>query len=119
MCHAWVTYIIRWDKKKVFRFSSLESDIAKSTLTPLLPGFLEENTILYVEEHQVYKRSEAILKIIHTLGFPFTFFSMGKVIPRKMRDGLYSWIARRRYMYGPRYDSCPIPPVEWRDRFLY
>ena len=118
MCHAWVKHIIRWDKKKLFRFAPLESDIARSTLTPLLPGFLEENTIIYVEQKKVYKRSEAILKIIHSLGFPFTILSAGRIIPKKLRDGLYTWVANRRYKYGPRYESCPIPPVEWRDRFL-
>lgn len=118
MCHSWVKNIIRWDRNKRFRFAPLEGNEAKKLLLPFLPGYLEENTILYFEDGKVFKRSDAILRICKGLGFPYTFLAAGAMIPTWIRDGLYSYIAARRYRYGKRYDSCPMPPIEWQDRFL-
>jgi predicted DCC family thiol-disulfide oxidoreductase YuxK len=47
MCHSWVKRIIRWDNKKTFKFAALESDTAKMILTPLLPEYLKEDTLVY------------------------------------------------------------------------
>ena len=118
MCNGWVKRIIRWDKRKRFRFSALESDLAKRTLTSLIPDYIKEDTIVVYDEGQVYVRSDAAIRISEILGFPYSLGRVGQVVPKGWRDAVYRWIAQRRYRYGRRYDSCPVPPVEWRDRFI-
>jgi predicted DCC family thiol-disulfide oxidoreductase YuxK len=118
MCHAWVKRIIRWDRKKIFRFSPLEGELAKETLTPLLPEFIKEDTIIYFENGRVFLRSDAAIQIFRSLDFPYCLGAVGWVFPRTVRDGVYRWIAGRRYRYGKRYQECPLPPVDWRDRFI-
>ncbi len=118
MCHSWVKRIIRWDRNKLFRFVPLESDLSLKILTPLLPEFLKENTIIYFQKGKTYIRSDAILEIIKIMNFPINIFYAGKVIPKSFRDKLYTWVAAKRYKFGARYSSCPIPPREWTDRFL-
>ena len=118
MCNSWVKRIIRWDEGKIFKFAALEGDTAREILTPLLPDYLKEDTIIYYEDGRIYLRSNAVLKIFNALGIPYKFGSVFSVVPVFLRDGVYRWVANRRYMYGKRYDSCPVPPVEWRDRFL-
>jgi predicted DCC family thiol-disulfide oxidoreductase YuxK len=58
------------------------------------------------------------LKIVEALGFPYNLGMIGYILPKKWRDAGYQWLAKRRYRYGKRYDSCPMPPEKWRDRFL-
>lgn len=118
MCHSWVKRLIHWDKKKKFHFAPLEGETAKNTLAPLLPNYLLENTIIYTDGNSVYLRSEAALRILSELGFPFKIFTSGLMIPKKIRDGVYNSVANRRYHFGPRYESCPLPPAGWKDRFL-
>ncbi len=118
MCNAWVKRIIRWDRKKIFRFSPLEGELAKKTLTSLLPGYITEDTIVYYDDGQVYLRSDAGLKIARELGFPYSLGVIGGVMPKDWRDGIYRYIASRRYTYGKRYDVCPMPPQAWKDRFI-
>lgn len=118
MCNTWVKRIIRWDRKKVFHFAALESETAQKLLTPLLPGYLAEDTFIFLDEDQIYLKSTAALRILKYLGFPLYLGLVFIFIPGFIRDGVYDWIAARRYKYGKRYDSCPIPPVEWGDRFL-
>jgi len=118
MCNSWVKRIIRWDDGKIFKFAALEGDTARELLTPLLTDYLKEDTIIYYDDGQIYLRSNAALKIFNALGIPYKFGSVFSVVPAFLRDGVYRWVANRRYKYGKRYDSCPVPPVEWRDRFL-
>jgi len=118
MCNSWVRRIIRWDDTKLFKFAALDSEMAKQILTPLLPEYMKEDTIVYYEEDLIYLRSNAALRILKALGAPYSLGSVFTFVPKALRDGVYRWVANRRYKYGKRYDICRLPPVEWRDRFL-
>ena len=118
MCHSWVRRIIKFDSKKKFRFAPLESEVAKSFLAELLPDYLKEETIIYFDNGQVYTHSDAVLRIMSDLSFPVNILKMGLLVPKALRDGIYNKVAANRYKFGKRFDSCPLPPVEWRDRFL-
>ena len=118
MCHSWVKRILRADTKKEIRFSPLEGKLAEELLTPVLPDYIQENTIVFFDNGEVFIRSDAALKIFKTLGFPYNIGVLGHLVPRRWRDGMYRWVANRRYRYGKRYDQCPLPPTEWRDRFV-
>ncbi len=118
MCHSWVRRIIRWDKEKVFHFAPLEGQTANEILTPQFPHYLEEETIVLFDDGGIYVRSDAALRIMNALRLPFKLISVFRLMPPKLRDWVYNKVAANRYRYGPRYESCPIPPVEWRDRFL-
>ncbi len=118
MCHSWVKRLINWDKKKIFRFAPLEGETAQKMLPPVLPDYLSEDTIVYFDNGRALLRSDAALQIIGELGFPFSILKFGKVVPGAFRDSVYKMVANRRYTFGKQYDSCPLPPIEWRDRFL-
>ncbi len=118
MCHSWVKRIIRWDKQNVFKFSPLEGSKATEVLSSLLPDYLQEDTLVLYDEDSVYLRSDAAIKIFSQLSFPFNLLAPGQMVPKRIRDGVYRWVANRRYKFGDRYDSCPVPPKEWRDRFI-
>lgn len=104
------------DKEKLFRFAPLDSQKAKEVLLPILPGYLEEDTLVYYSDGKVYLRSDAAIRIVQDLGYSLA--GLAKWVPKKWRDGVYRMIARRRYKYGERFASCPLPPVEWKDRFI-
>ena len=118
MCHSWVKRLINWDKSKIFKFAPLESETARNYLSPILPEYIKEDTIVYYDNGKTYLRSEAALRIIKELGFPYSFLSIGLTVPKAIRDSVYRWVANRRYKFGERYESCPLPSVDWRDRFL-
>ncbi len=118
MCHGWVKLIIRMDRKKVFRFSPLHGEMAQKLLKPILPDYVKEDTIVFYDVGKIALRSDAVLKIFEALGFPYNLGIVGYILPKKWRDGGYRWVAKQRYRYGRRYNSCPLPPEEWKDRFI-
>lgn len=118
MCHAWVRCLIRWDEKELFSFAPLESEAAKTYLGEIFPGYLEEDTIVFFDEGHIYVRSDAALRIISLLKFPLSLLKLGLVVPKSIRDAVYAKVAANRFKFGERFESCPLPPVDWRDRFL-
>lgn len=118
MCHSWVKRLINGDKSKIFKFAPLESETARNYLSPILPDYIKEDTIVYFDNGKAYLRSDAALRIIKEMGLPYSILSLGLTIPKTIRDSVYKWVAARRYKFGERYESCPLPPVEWKDRFM-
>jgi predicted DCC family thiol-disulfide oxidoreductase YuxK len=118
MCNAWVTRFLRWDKKKILHFAPLQSEVADRMMGDIFPGFLSEDTVVYFDQGKTFTRSTAILKIMNELGWRWAWCRLGVLVPKPLRDRVYKWIAARRYRYGKRYEECPLPPHEWKDRFI-
>lgn len=41
-----------------------------------------------------------------------------KIVPQKLRDSLYDFIARHRYQWFGKKDVCRLPSIEERKFFL-
>lgn len=118
LCHAWVKFVIRYDRHRVFSFASMQSLKGQAVVKPLgmAPDGFE--TMLYVENELVYIKSKAFIKIVRQLPFPVNGLSMLALIPGPLRDFVYDRIARNRYrIFGTR-DECLLTEGDWRDRFL-
>lgn len=118
LCHFSVRFVIRHDKDEKFRFAQLQSAIAKGFLEKagLPPDY--QNGLVYVQKDNVFLDSTAVLKILKELSGIWKLFYVFILIPRKIRDGLYQFIARTRYRIFGKYQKCPLPSKEWDHRFL-
>jgi predicted DCC family thiol-disulfide oxidoreductase YuxK len=122
-CNKSIQHILRYDKRNTMFFAPLQSEYGKSVLTrhPELAGI---DSLVYVEPlefaylERVFVRSDAALRIVRYLGFPWKLALAGYIIPRSVRDYLYDQFAKRRYRWFGKYDTCPLPPPEVRARFL-
>jgi predicted DCC family thiol-disulfide oxidoreductase YuxK len=118
LCNASVNFIIDRDPGGYFRFASLQSDVAARLLRKAGrpdPGL---ESIVLVEGGKVYYRSDAILRIARNLKGAWPLMRIFSVIPRTLRDRIYDWIAKNRYRWFGKRDSCRIPTPELRARFL-
>jgi predicted DCC family thiol-disulfide oxidoreductase YuxK len=117
MCNGVVKSILRFDKKRQFYFTALQSERALAILADA--GVKTDNsTIVLWHNNQVFLRSQAVFKIAEFLGFPWSVLRLGRILPAKLTDGLYDYIAQRRFSWAGKYDSCPMPPEKWRTRFI-
>lgn len=119
LCDRWVRFIVKRDKARTLRFAPLQGEIAKTRKD--LPT--ELRTVVFVLSlpgggEQMYTRSEAALQLLDHVGGCWRMVSWLRIIPRPVRDWVYDFIAQRRYRWFGKFESCPLPPVEWRDRFL-
>ena len=102
----------------MFRFASLQSEFARQLHDIPIDLPEDHDSIILVEKEHVYIKSRAILKISSKLGGFYPLFSVFWIVPRVIRDIIYDLIAKNRYHWFGKKDSCMIPTPEVKDRFL-
>ena len=118
LCNSSVQFIIKRDSKKIFLFSSLQSDAGQAILLQNNLKNLDFNTIVLLEDGIIYEKSSAILKIIRRLSGLYKFGYVFIIIPKFIRDFVYNIISKNRYKWFGKRDSCMIPTKELKLRFL-
>jgi predicted DCC family thiol-disulfide oxidoreductase YuxK len=117
LCNRVVRHIIKYDKKNLFRFASLQSRVADKIRDQLsIPG--NTDSIIYLRKGEIYVHSAAALKIAKDLGGRHHLWHLLMIIPQPVRDFFYRIIARKRYVWFGKRDSCLIPGKEEAGRFI-
>lgn len=119
LCNSSVQFILARDPKAKFRFASLQSDEGQALLQEFEDRPSDLSSVVLIEDGQLYARSDAALRVARQLsgGWPLLYAFI--VLPRALRDAVYNWIARNRYRWFGKRDSCMIPSPELRSRFLH
>lgn len=116
-CDASVQFIIARDPSGYFQFAALQSDIGeKLKKEHHIPEKLD--SFLVIENNTVYDSSDAALFVCKHLSGVWKSFFVLKVLPKTFRDYFYKIIAKNRYKWFGKKDSCTIPSPEIRSRFL-
>ncbi|MBD2769525.1 thiol-disulfide oxidoreductase DCC family protein [Hymenobacter sp. BT664] len=122
LCNGFVQFVIRHDPQSRFRFAAWQSEAAQSLLRThgLLPDVraAEPESVLLLSGGRLYSHSTAVLHIAHILGGRWQLMKMGWVLPRSWRDALYRFVARHRYRWFGRQESCLLPTPALKARFL-
>ena len=118
LCNGFVQFIIRHDKRGIFKFASLQSDYAAS-----LPALSDKvgnslSTVVLQDGDRYYIKSAAALRISRMLGFPFSVAYVFIIVPSPLRDAVYDWVANNRYAWFGKRDACWLPTPELKSRFL-
>ena len=118
LCNASVQWVLKRDKNAVFRFAALQSATGRALLRSA--GLSPENfdSVVLFDGGRVFTRSDAALEVAHRMGGFWSWLAVFRVVPRPLRNGVYDWIARRRYRWFGKTESCMIPQPEWADRFV-
>ena len=116
LCNGFVDFVLARDRARSFRFAPLQGTTARARFGD--PGDVDPTTILLEEEGTVFERSTAALRIITALGGIWRLAGLLRLVPRFIRDAVYDWIARNRYGWFGKRDSCRLPSPEERAVFL-
>ncbi|WP_195570625.1 thiol-disulfide oxidoreductase DCC family protein [Paenibacillus sp. 1001270B_150601_E10] len=116
-CDKSVQFIIKRDPSAVFSFASLQSEIGKAQLQKYhVPSHIE--SFVLIEHNKYYVKSTAALRICKHLKGLWKLCSILLIVPRPIRDAVYTFIAKRRYRWFGKKESCTLPSPEIRKRFL-
>ena len=118
LCNGFVQFVIRHDKKKKFKFSSLQSSFSQALIAENYPELKEMKTIAYITNGEMMVRSTAALYILKDLGGIFSFPFVAMIIPAFIRDFFYNWLSARRYKFFGKSAVCMVPTAEMRERFF-
>jgi predicted DCC family thiol-disulfide oxidoreductase YuxK len=121
LCSGVVRFVIARDPRAHFRFAALQSDAARRACaevgaTP--PAAVDPDTIIVIADGRALERSDAALAIAARLPFPWPIFGVFRLLPRALRDWLYRFVAKNRYRWFGKSETCMMPTPELRARFL-
>ena len=118
LCSGLVQALLRLDDRAVLRFAPLQSAFAKTRLARhgLDPEALA--TVVLEAGGRAYVRSDAALRALALLGWPYRAAAALRVLPQGLRDGVYDWVARHRYRVFGQHATCWLPRAGWADRFV-
>lgn len=119
LCNSSVQYVIKHDKGDIFRFASLQSEIGQKILNHI--GISRQNIdsiVFYEPGKAYYYKSTAAIEIAKNLGGFFTYGTIFRIIPAGIRNLIYDYVAKNRYKWYGKQESCMIPTPELKSRFL-
>jgi predicted DCC family thiol-disulfide oxidoreductase YuxK len=116
LCNGIVRFLIRFDKKRILHFSSLQSDFATNFLDSDNKSINPE-TILFYQNGVIFQKSDAALQIIKYLPY-FKILNYLKYIPKSIRNRIYDLIATNRYTLFGKRAKCRMTNNSGSSRFL-
>jgi predicted DCC family thiol-disulfide oxidoreductase YuxK len=121
VCHfcAWsVRFVIAHDPRQVVRFASLQSETGHRLLSAYSLDPNQMDSVVLIEDGVAWRESDAGLRVCRHLRWPWRWFWPLRFIPRFLRDAAYRFLARHRYQWFGKLDTCMVPTPEMRSRFL-
>ena len=119
LCNGAITFIIKHDKKDIFRFASLQSEIGKKLVSERGMDPVELDSIILIDPGVAYyQKSTAALEISRELSGGYSLLKNFLFIPEGLRDGIYNFVASNRYKWYGKKESCMIPTPELKSKFL-
>ena len=118
LCTWSVQFIIRRDPRGRFAFASLQSPEGARELSACGDCARSTDSIVLIQDGVCYTESGAALRIARGLSGLWPLLSLLLVVPRPLRDGVYRFVARRRYRWFGQASSCLLPSPELRQRLL-
>jgi len=117
-CNNSINFIIRRDKKDLFRFAPLQSELGEELKRKYsIPEKFMDSVIL-IENGKVYFKTTAALRIARRLGGGWPLMYGFIIVPPFIRDIVYNIIAKNRYKWWGQRESCMIPTPEVRRKFI-
>jgi len=118
LCDGLVRFVIERDPEARFRFAPRQSAAGRAILERFGTSPEKLDAVALVEGDRIRIESDAALRVLTLLGGPWRLLSAFRVVPAPLRDAAYRFVARRRYGWFGRSESCLMPTADVRRRFL-
>jgi len=116
LCNSFVDTLMRLDKNKKLRYASLQGNTAKK----LLPKDMTTNinSLVLIHQGELKTRSSASLTTFKVLGGVYSLAYIFILVPKFIRDWVYKLIAKNRYKWFGKQETCRVPTPSERERLL-
>ncbi len=119
LCNGAVTYIIKRDKQNSFQFAAIQSDIGQKLIAERNIDTSKVDSIILIDPGKAYYlKSTAALEITKAFGGAWPLAQVFSIFPESFRDLVYDLVAKNRYKWFGKQDSCMIPTPELSAKFL-
>ena len=105
LCNASVQFVLQHEKSAQLTFAALQSSFATERLRALQP--LPDSLVLYANGIY-YTESDAALRLCKYMKWYLRWLLVFLVVPRIVRNGVYRWVAKKRYNWFGRTVYCRV-----------
>ncbi len=117
-CNSSINFVIENDKRNLFKFAPLQSEIGQQLLAEHNIDSVETDSVILIENGKAYTHSTAALRIAKNLGGIWSLGYFFIIMPKFIRDFFYKLFAKNRYRLFGKKDACMMPTPEIRAKFL-
>jgi len=117
-CNYWVNFIIDRDTQNIFKFATLQSEKGKELLEKFNLPKDDFDSFILISQNKVYKKSEAAFEIAKQLNGWSKLFLPFRFLPNSFSNFVYDLVAKNRYKFFGKRDTCRIPTKEERSKFF-
>lgn len=118
MCSGWANFILRHDRAAHYRLLPAQTPLGRALYVHY--GLDPENyqTNILVADGQAWFKSEGSIRMAEGLGYPWRLARVLRILPLPVRDRMYEWVARHRFHFFGKRDTCYLSSAQHADRFL-
>lgn len=118
LCQSSVQFVLKHEKKPEIYFTSLQSEIGIQLLKHYGINPNKVDSLVLIENNKAFIKSSAALRTLKYLKglYPLGFGLL--IIPKFIRNIVYEFVAKNRYKWYGKTESCMIPEKDLVKRFL-
>ena len=122
LCSKTVQFIVEHERAPTIRFCAIQSEAGRALLEEHgmmhVVAEADPDSLVFLEGGRAHERSTGALRVAAHLKAPWRWGRVGLFVPRVLRDLVYRVVAKNRYRWFGKTDSCLVPSKELRSRFL-
>jgi len=117
LCSRFMSFVNRVDKNDLFRYATLQGEDGIAVKNKILPSTQKESVIL-LHNGTYTLFSSVSFHVFYLLGFPYKLLYPLIFIPAFIRDWIYDIIAKNRYAWFGKTDTCQLQEKSFSDKIL-
>lgn len=117
-CNDKINYVIKYDSQDIFRFVALQSETGQKIIKHLGIASSVDSIILYEPGYAYFIKSEAVFRIIKHLSSAIKLVLIFNFIPTTIKNIFYDIIAKNRYNWYGKKESCMMPTDDVKRKFI-
>lgn len=116
LCSEFVDFVLKIDKKSLFKFSPLQGSFAQKQLPANYVTDL--STVVVIIDGHTYTKAEGVLQLFKKIGGAWSILALFRFLPKAFLNYCYDLIAKYRYRIMPKKETCRLPSEKERQRFI-
>ncbi len=110
VCSGWARFLARHPSEPPFTLLAMQSPTGKHLLAAHGIDPDDPATFLVLDGGRALTESDAAIHVVAVLGGIYRTILLARLVPRAWRDRAYRLLARNRYRWFGRRDTCYVPP---------
>lgn len=106
LCKRIIDFIRKNDSKKIFKFITDRKNLninLEIHFTNNVPNY-----VIFIDDLKIFIKSDAVIEILYSMGGIYKIIKLIKIFPLSLRNYCYDIIAKYRYNFFNKNNSCNL-----------